>query len=91
MTITFCFVSVAFLCEFLPNILQHVNSYFVQGNGGPFCEFKVRVLDDHSVNLESAKFRNQMIAIQESGRLGDPRSHDNDLAKEFFAYCKVMK
>ncbi|KAK2179893.1 hypothetical protein NP493_465g00008 [Ridgeia piscesae] len=61
-----------------------------KGNGGTFCEFKIRVLDDRSVNLESAKFHNQMIAIQENGRLSDPRSHGNELAKEFFVYCKGM-
>lgn len=43
-----------------------------------------------SILLESLKFPNQHLTVTRRGTMGDPRTHDIDASKLFYAFCKVL-
>lgn len=71
-------------------VYLHYMILFVQGRGGPQCEFRLHVQSDRTLMLEGVKFPLQFVTLQENGKLGDPRSVlDKDPAKRFHVYVKV--
>ncbi|XP_021373395.1 lipoxygenase homology domain-containing protein 1-like isoform X2 [Mizuhopecten yessoensis] len=63
----------------------------MQGMGGPYCEFRVRVQHDRSVMLESMKNPLQFVTFGEDGQPDDVRGVlDKEPTRRFFVYCKGM-
>ncbi|XP_060083246.1 lipoxygenase homology domain-containing protein 1-like [Ylistrum balloti] len=63
----------------------------MQGMGGPYCEFRVRVQNDWSVMLESIKNPLQFVTFGEDGQPDDVRGIlDKDPTRRFFVYTKGM-
>ncbi|XP_069127319.1 uncharacterized protein [Argopecten irradians] len=63
----------------------------MQGMGGPYCEFRVRVQHDRSVMLESVKNPLQFVTFGEDGQPDDVRGVlDKEPTRRFFVYSKGM-
>ena len=62
----------------------------MQGKGGPFCEFRIRVQGDRSVMFEAVKNPLQFLTFGENGHPDDVRGIlDKEKTRRFFVFCKV--
>ncbi|KAK3092113.1 hypothetical protein FSP39_025311 [Pinctada imbricata] len=63
----------------------------MNGKGGPFCEFRVRVQGDRSVMLESVKNPLQFLTFGEGGQPENVKGIlDKEKTRRFFVFCKGM-
>ncbi len=90
---SFSIIGVSSFCNtlvyyFSGSVLFHVY-LSIQGRGGSYCEFRVRVQEDRSILLESNKYSGQHMNVGTSGKPGDPRGDISDPSRHFYVYCKV--
>ena len=76
--------------SFLCNELCSSSLISLQGKGGPYCEFRVRVQADRTTLLESVKNPLQFVTIGPDGSPGEVRGIlDKEPTRRFYVYAKV--
>ena len=65
--------------------------FHVKGRNGVYCEFKIRVQDNRTLQFESVRFKSQFLTLLPSGKPGEPRGESSGPTKHFYAYCKVYR
>lgn len=68
--------------------LTHNPVHTLQGKGGTFCEFMVKVQPDRSIMLESCRYVGQHIMVDGNGKPVDCRSPSTS-GRSFNVYVKV--